>query len=107
MPITNIAQAIKATEQEFLKEAKILQPKMQKIANENVKQAVLDLQVYDTGYLYRHTFCLVSVLNKYIEFSFRTVDTPYSIYPYYGWGTSARYGARKYLELASRRTLGR
>lgn len=106
MSISNLAQALKLTETEFIKQAKNKRRQLAQLATKNVKDAVLYLKVYDTGYLYRHTFCIVNVINNYIDFIFRTVDTPYAPDPYYGFGTSAKYGPRKYLELGSQNTTG-
>lgn len=85
--------------------------RVQKRATRNAKVAAKQLDVFDTGRTIENTFADVkrkspSIIT--ILFITTWIDGKgghfYPVYPYYGVGTSRRYGPRKWLELGAKMT---
>jgi hypothetical protein len=75
------------------------------------RQTVIDFQAYETGRLADATTALFKYNKNSIIITFLTYDVKnstgnnYSIFPYYGLSTSAKYGERKWLEESALHTL--
>lgn len=81
----------------------------------DARQSVLDLDVFETGRIYRNTTARTELRKnpKVIRFITsgngltNSVGEFYPVFPYKGLGTSAKYGSRPWLKLAASKTIQR
>lgn len=82
---------------------KTKQPELTVLGNNAINEAVFSYAkpVFDTGNLERNSKTVVFVKSFSILIKFITDNVPYSKYPYFGLGTSRKYGPRPYLAKAA------
>lgn len=75
--------------------------KIEVYANQKLDKSIRDLQVLDSGNLLENSQAKLIVTNTKAIIRFSTIGVPYAKYPYYGLGTSRKYGPRNYLKRAA------